>query len=508
MTKMITVFLFIIIACLNDVSAQPDTIPPTYTWVSPKELSVYRTNTIRLCVDAQDNPGGSGIQKVVFYVQYVELSYTGFYKPKEYITTITTFPYEYLWDCSSIQDFGLGYLRILCDVFDNAGNVSSKAIGSRVQASPEFVLDRNLRLKNEIIRSHKIDKKIIIDGDLGEWTPQDSLEFYNNDNRITVYSLWNDENVYFGIKVKDNSLISHYTPEQDDPTGLPYEDVIEIYFDTNHDRTEFLDDKDKHYLFAAGGMTYESTIFSVQPTRKFNINKLNSKVKIQGSLNNDQDIDSGYIIELALRWEEIGVLSSQHKQMGLEIWNNDKDFIKGKAFYLGWTTSINNWNNPSEWGTIVFIEKKGVFPLLAVTFAALILSTLLIFIIWKRKKKDVTIETHVSESVENPIIIKAKRYIEEHFDDETLSREEIAHYIGLTPSYFSALYKKETGHCFSEYVKNVRLEKAKVLLVSTSKNIAEIAYEVGFSSQSYFTQLFSHEFKISPNKLRKKTWKK
>jgi hypothetical protein len=361
MTSALIIFFGSIFISGNTVSAQPDTIPPTFTWVSPKEFSVYRTNIIRLCVDAQDNPGGSGIQKVVFYAQYVELSYAGFNKPKEFIATITAFPYEYVWDCSLIPDFGLGYLKFYCDVFDNAGNVSSKASDSIEQTSPEFILDRNLKLKTELIKSYKTDNKITIDGDLGEWTPQDSLEFYNNDNRVTMYSLWDDKNVYFGIKVKDNSLISHYTPVQNDPTGMPYEDVIEIYLDTDNNHTEYMNDKDKHYLFAAGGMTYESTIFSFQPTKKFKINKLHSKVKIEGSLNDDQDMDSGYIVEFALSWDEIGIYPSRNKHIGLEVWNNDKDFIKGKPFPLGWTTTINTWNNPSEWGTIVFTEKKMYF---------------------------------------------------------------------------------------------------------------------------------------------------
>ena len=146
------VFFLCVFPNSNMASAQPDTIPPTYTWISPKKLAVYRTNTIRLCIDAHDNPGGSGIQKVVFYVQYVEPNFAGLYEPKEYITMIESFPYEYVWDCSSKFDHGLGYLRFYCDVFDNAGNISSKALNSRDESSPEFILDRNLNVKTNSIK--------------------------------------------------------------------------------------------------------------------------------------------------------------------------------------------------------------------------------------------------------------------------------------------------------------------------------------------------------------------
>ena len=51
-----------------------DTIPPTYTWITPEQLSIHSTNSLRLCVDAQDNINGSGIEKVVFYAEYYDHS--------------------------------------------------------------------------------------------------------------------------------------------------------------------------------------------------------------------------------------------------------------------------------------------------------------------------------------------------------------------------------------------------------------------------------------------------
>ncbi|MBW2096979.1 MAG: helix-turn-helix transcriptional regulator, partial [Deltaproteobacteria bacterium] len=60
--------------------------------------------------------------------------------------------------------------------------------------------------------------------------------------------------------------------------------------------------------------------------------------------------------------------------------------------------------------------------------------------------------------------------------------------------------KSETGINFTEYLIHFRIEKAKELLLNTSKNISEIAYEVGFNSQSYFGYLFKKCEKISPGK--------
>ena len=66
----------------------------------------------------------------------------------------------------------------------------------------------------------------------------------------------------------------------------------------------------------------------------------------------------------------------------------------------------------------------------------------------------------------------------------------VAHEVGLSTTYFSSLFKKETGKCFSDFLNNVRIEHAKHLLCCTSKMIYEIAFEVGFQDYRYFSQIF------------------
>lgn len=84
-----------------------------------------------------------------------------------------------------------------------------------------------------------------------------------------------------------------------------------------------------------------------------------------------------------------------------------------------------------------------------------------------------------------------------------LSIEALSNQSGLNPSKlqkgFKYLFKKTVG----EYISGVRLDSAKMLLVSTDKSIAIIAIEVGFDSPSYFTQLFKLNFKYTPSEFRK-----
>ena len=55
-----------------------------------------------------------------------------------------------------------------------------------------------------------------------------------------------------------------------------------------------------------------------------------------------------------------------------------------------------------------------------------------------------------------------------------------------------------------ELLRTARLQRARQMILTTDKNISEIAYEVGFSAPSYFTKCFRDEFGISPSELTNK----
>ncbi|MBR3629610.1 MAG: helix-turn-helix domain-containing protein [Oscillospiraceae bacterium] len=88
------------------------------------------------------------------------------------------------------------------------------------------------------------------------------------------------------------------------------------------------------------------------------------------------------------------------------------------------------------------------------------------------------------------VIRNAIRFIDANYMRDDLSLNCIAHEVGLSPSYFSALFKKKTGRCFSDYLNMVRIDRSKQLLCCTTKMVYEIAYEVGFQDYRYFSQIF------------------
>lgn len=99
---------------------------------------------------------------------------------------------------------------------------------------------------------------------------------------------------------------------------------------------------------------------------------------------------------------------------------------------------------------------------------------------------------------------KISKIVEEHHDKEELSIEELSQIVGLSRVHVYRKIKKLTGMSVSEFVRSVKLRRSLELIKNSGKSISEIAYEVGFSSPSYFTKSFKDQFGISPTEYAKK----
>ncbi len=99
-------------------------------------------------------------------------------------------------------------------------------------------------------------------------------------------------------------------------------------------------------------------------------------------------------------------------------------------------------------------------------------------------------------------IEQAKNYILLNYMNN-ITLEDIGLYIGFNPSYFSSIFKKETGISFVEYLSQVRIEKSKELLKEPDLKIQDISIMVGYSDVKYFSKLFSKHTGLSPKDYRK-----
>lgn len=105
----------------------------------------------------------------------------------------------------------------------------------------------------------------------------------------------------------------------------------------------------------------------------------------------------------------------------------------------------------------------------------------------------------VITSMDEKLISKAIKYVENNISRSDLSVEELSRELGMSRVH---LYKKLlsiTGKTPIEFIRIIRLKRAAQLLRESQLNVSEIAFQVGFNNPKYFSKYFKEEFNISPS---------
>jgi AraC-like DNA-binding protein len=97
---------------------------------------------------------------------------------------------------------------------------------------------------------------------------------------------------------------------------------------------------------------------------------------------------------------------------------------------------------------------------------------------------------------EKKAIQQARRYIDEHFA-QGVRLNDLARYVALSPYYLLRVFRAEVGMPPYAYLESVRIRQAQ-RLIDTGKPLAEVAIEVGFSSQSHLTRHFKNIIGVTP----------
>lgn len=109
------------------------------------------------------------------------------------------------------------------------------------------------------------------------------------------------------------------------------------------------------------------------------------------------------------------------------------------------------------------------------------------------------------EDADERTIEQLRRHVQAHIGDRDLSLAMLASLIHYNPSYLSRFFKLKTGKNLSEYINEVRMEKALSLLADPSVRIVDVSSRVGFESSSYFTVFFKKRTGMTPNEYRSRT---
>jgi len=102
---------------------------------------------------------------------------------------------------------------------------------------------------------------------------------------------------------------------------------------------------------------------------------------------------------------------------------------------------------------------------------------------------------------ENPIVNRVKSLIQDNLRDD-IPVKEMAENLGVSMYYMCHLFKQETGITIVDYKKEMRIVRAKKLLISSDKRINDIAQECGFGGDSYFDKVFMEHECVSPSQYR------
>lgn len=115
---------------------------------------------------------------------------------------------------------------------------------------------------------------------------------------------------------------------------------------------------------------------------------------------------------------------------------------------------------------------------------------------------DLVPTTDKSIQQEDEFIIRFRDAINNNLEDENFGIPEICREVGLSRTQVHHKIKALTGRSTSHYIRSIRLHKAKELLKTSTMNISEIAYEVGFRDPKYFSRTYREEFGQNPKEER------
>lgn len=392
----------------------------------------------------------------------------------------------------------------------------------------------------------------VIDANPNDWDANGFNEFSNTNQRDTLRNKvkfqfsWDEQNLYGIFIVYDKEIIK--TVKGMDNPDLFLNDAIEIYLDTkNDDVKNRMDLNDYQFIFDALG---DFTIFKGDKTqikdtidytvpKDFGTTNIVTDVKTSfiGSVNDNSDKDSLYIIEFAIPFSSIGIIPSEGHKMKMDVCVDDRDSRKlsdtvningvvGEMSFMDWS-SKTDFGYPADWKPVQLsghpnfinvINKKFSKSWLLIFLLTFIISAIVIYILFRRinKLKNIPVRKEITESPLIHIIEKepqeipdekvlphkelferARKYVEENLDSKVLA-ETLAKELALSLRQLQRIFKDELDTTPTSFITLIKLEKAAEML-KAGKNVTEAAFSTGFNDSSYFSRVFKKYFGVPPS---------
>lgn len=117
------------------------------------------------------------------------------------------------------------------------------------------------------------------------------------------------------------------------------------------------------------------------------------------------------------------------------------------------------------------------------------------------KNGDSQKQDDITQKEEKNNMQKIEEYLRHHFQED-INLQDIADRFYLNRDYISRKFKQEFNETITDYLTKIRIENAKELLGNPNKKIYEIAYQVGYQNEKYFSKVFEKQTRITPNEYR------
>jgi len=295
-----------------------DTTPPTVALTAPTAGATV-TGALSVTATATDNVGVAGVQ---FKLDGANLG-----------AERTTTPYSVSWDTTTAAG---GSHTLTAVARDAAGNSTTSSPVVLTVAAPVVVAPVSVPLAASAIT---------VDGSLGEWSGATAVQFSGLSNRATAYLLWDATNLYVAFQVSDSQLNATRTARDDG--GIYLDDSVEIYIDTLNDRATVMQTDDYQFLVNLNNAQADLRGTGTGKDPAWN-GTWRSAVRLQGTLNANTDTDSGYTVEIAIPWAQIGVTPVSGMSFGIDLAVNDSD--PSSFDYFDWAgIAPKAFAQPSLW---------------------------------------------------------------------------------------------------------------------------------------------------------------
>ncbi|WP_276167306.1 hybrid sensor histidine kinase/response regulator transcription factor [Zobellia alginiliquefaciens] len=164
-------------------------------------------------------------------------------------------------------------------------------------------------------------------------------------------------------------------------------------------------------------------------------------------------------------------------------------------------TMTDDWVKGIDSGADIYLTKPFEMTVLRAQLKQILSSRQVLFNKYLNDSNNVKVPENTSE-LDKSFIAKVLKYITANLADENLSVEQLAEELNLSRSQLYRKIKALTGYTANEFLRNIRLEKAKQMIETGNESISEVCFKVGFSSPSYFTKCFKAHFGLLPTEIK------